>query len=143
MEWWLWVLIGLVLLLAEVLTPGGFFLFFFGCAAGLVGALVALGALPEFWQQGAVASVASVVAIALFRQPLKERFTPPSPGVPVDSMIGEVAIASGDIAPGGTGKVEMRGTAWNARNIGPAPLASGQRCRVELVDGLTLLIRAE
>ena len=30
MAWWIWVLGGLVLLVAEVTTPGGFFAVFFG-----------------------------------------------------------------------------------------------------------------
>ena len=30
MEWWIWVVLGLALLLGEILTPGGFYLLFFG-----------------------------------------------------------------------------------------------------------------
>jgi inner membrane protein len=41
------------------------------------------------------------------------------------------------------GKAEMRGTAWNTRNIGDQPLARGQRCRVERVEGLMIFVRAE
>ena len=33
MAWWIWVLGGLVLLLGEVVTPGGFFVIFFGAGA--------------------------------------------------------------------------------------------------------------
>jgi membrane protein implicated in regulation of membrane protease activity len=43
MAWWIWVLGGLVLLVAEVTTPGGFFAIFFGAGAILVGVLKALG----------------------------------------------------------------------------------------------------
>ena len=38
MIWWQWALLGLVLAAAEILTPGGFFVIFFGLA-GLVIAL--------------------------------------------------------------------------------------------------------
>jgi inner membrane protein len=41
------------------------------------------------------------------------------------------------------GKAEMRGTSWNTRNIGDQPLARGQRCRVERVEGLMIFVRAE
>jgi membrane protein implicated in regulation of membrane protease activity len=34
MSWWLWVLAGLALLGAELLAPGGFFVFFFGSGNG-------------------------------------------------------------------------------------------------------------
>jgi inner membrane protein len=39
------------------------------------------------------------------------------------------------------GKVELRGSSWSAQNVSPSPLTSGQRCRVEKVDGLMLLVR--
>jgi membrane protein implicated in regulation of membrane protease activity len=48
-----------------------------------------------------------------------------------------------EIPSNGIGKAEMRGTSWNARNIGDKPLARGERCRVERVDGLTLVVRHE
>ena len=41
------------------------------------------------------------------------------------------------------GKAEMRGTSWTARNIGEKPLARGERCTVERIEGLTIFIRAE
>src|SRR3972149_5155851 len=42
MPWWIWVLAGLGLLIAEVASPGGFFAVFFGVAAILVGVVKAL-----------------------------------------------------------------------------------------------------
>jgi hypothetical protein len=38
MAWWLWALVGLVLVGVEVVTPGGFFVIFFGVAALVVAA---------------------------------------------------------------------------------------------------------
>src|SRR4029078_2204269 len=37
--WWQWLLFGLVLMVAELATPGGFYLLFFGVAAVIVGLL--------------------------------------------------------------------------------------------------------
>jgi membrane protein implicated in regulation of membrane protease activity len=39
------------------------------------------------------------------------------------------------------GKAELRGSTWNARNVGETPITEDQRCRVESVDGLTLSVR--
>jgi membrane protein implicated in regulation of membrane protease activity len=61
----------------------------------------------------------------------------------VDTLVGEVATVIENIQAGSVGKAELRGTSWNARNMGSQDLARGQRCRVESVDGLTLFIRAE
>ena len=41
--WWQWLVFGLVLMLAELLSPGGFYIIFFGIAAVVVGLLVGLG----------------------------------------------------------------------------------------------------
>jgi inner membrane protein len=39
MAWWIWIVLGLVLLLGEMLTPGGFYILFFGIGAIIVGIL--------------------------------------------------------------------------------------------------------
>jgi len=51
MYWWLWLVAGLVLLGLEVLTPGGFYVLFFGIGALVVGTLVGLGAAGPVWFQ--------------------------------------------------------------------------------------------
>ena len=43
MEWWMWAVLGLALLMLEMATPGGFYFIFFGASAFLVGALDLLG----------------------------------------------------------------------------------------------------
>jgi hypothetical protein len=142
MPWWIWVLGGLVLLVAEVTTPGGFFVIFFGAGAILVGVLKALGWAGPPWAEWAVFSALSLVSLALFRKPLMRRFHLSS-GKAVDRMEGETAIVTEDVAPGGVGKAEMRGASWTARTAGAEALARGRRCRVERVEGLTLWLKAE
>jgi membrane protein implicated in regulation of membrane protease activity len=143
MAWWIWVLGGLVLLVAEVATPGGFFAVFFAAGAILVGALKALGWDGPAWADWAVFTVLSLVALGLFRKPLMRRFNLSGGKKTVDRMEGERALVTEDVAPGGVGKAEMRGTPWTARTGGESVLAKGQRCRVERVEGLTLWLRAE
>jgi membrane protein implicated in regulation of membrane protease activity len=64
------------------------------------------------------------------------------PSGKVDSLLGEIATLSKPLHPGEFGQAELRGTTWNVRNISGAPIAAGQRCIVEQVDGLTLNVRA-
>jgi membrane protein implicated in regulation of membrane protease activity len=142
MDWWIWVLGGLVLLLAEILTPGGFFVVFFGAGAILVGALKAVGWAGPAWAEWLAFTVLSVAALVLFREPLMRRFRLEQ-GKPVDRLEGETALVTEAVAPGGVGKAEMRGASWTARSSGAVALARGQRCRVERVEGLTLWLRAE
>ncbi len=142
MAWWIWVLGGLVLLVLEVATPGGFFAVFFAAGAILVGGLKALGWEGPAGADWLVFTVLSVASLAFFRKPLMRRFSLSS-GRPVDRMEGERALVTEQVAPGGVGKAEMRGASWTARTAGDATLGAGCRCRVERVEGLTLWLRAE
>lgn len=141
MAWWMWLLLGLILLLVELITPGGFFFVFFGAGAIAVGLLAAAGLSGPVWMQWLLFSAVSVVALAVFRKPLLQRMRQRQPTHEVDQLIGQTAITACAIDAGGFGKAELRGASWNARNAGDTALAAGQRCRVIDVDGLTLLIR--
>ncbi|HEU5193835.1 MAG TPA: NfeD family protein [Methylomirabilota bacterium] len=143
MDWWIWVLAGLGLLALEMMTPGGFYVMFFGAGALVVGVLVALGAVQPQWLQWLLFSVVSVLSLILFRGRLVAWSHTGGTAPVVDSLLGEVATPMEDIAPDALGKAELRGTAWSARNVDARPLAKGQRGRVVRVDGLTLDIRAE
>ena len=142
MEWWIWVVAGFVLLALELASPGGFYLFFFGCAALAVGLLAAPGWAQPLWLQGVLFSGLSVAAVLLFR-PLLVRQLRSGASDAVDDLVGERALACEKIAANGFGRAELRGTKWNARNIGETAVGPGQSCSVEHVDGLTLWIRAE
>lgn len=143
MIWWAWVVLGLLLLVLEMAVPG-LFLLFFGVAGLVVGILTYLGLAGPEWLQWLMFSVISVVSLLLFREPLMRKLGQrEAPARDVDTMIGEVAIASGDIPIDGTGKAEMRGASWNVRNTAEQIVTRGQRCRVIAVDGLQLLIKPE
>jgi membrane protein implicated in regulation of membrane protease activity len=142
MTWWYWLFLGLVLAGAEIASPGGFYLLFFGIAALVVGALAGLDLVRTEWLQWLLFSGLAVVSLVLLRSPLL-RITAGTPDRSVDSMIGETAVLLGELAPGHTGKAELRGTTWSARNDGPSLLAKDQRAIVTRVDGLTLWVKAE
>jgi membrane protein implicated in regulation of membrane protease activity len=140
MEWWIWLLVGLLLLLTEVLTPGGFYFLFFGIGALATGVLAGFDVAGPVWAQWLVFSGISVVSLLLLRPHLIKMMGSPS-AHEVDSLVGETCVAVDDIPANGFGKAEMRGTAWNARNVGQRALARGERCKVERVEGLLLWIR--
>jgi inner membrane protein len=140
LSWWLWMLIGLAFLAGELLTPGGFFLVFFGVSAGLVGVLALFG-LQSPALQGLVFAVVTVVALLFFRKPLLAKFRKLSPEHTVDALSQGEALALQEIAPQATGQVELRGTVWSATNVSDMPILKSQRCHVEQAQGLTLLVR--
>jgi membrane protein implicated in regulation of membrane protease activity len=144
MIWWYWMLVGLVLLGAEMVTPGGFYILFFGLAALAVGTLAGVGLVQAEWLQWLLFSGIAILSLLVFRGPLLAWIKTHDKEMPnVDSMAGECAIPLEDLAPGGTGKAELRGTMWTAHNAGSALLKKNQRCKVQRVEGLTLWIKPE
>ena len=144
MSWWVWALAGLGLLGVEVLTPGGFFVLFFGLGALVVALLVAAGLAGSPSTQWLLFSVLSVVSLVAFRRRLIAFFSAgEGRSVGVETLIGDTAVLLEDVAPGAPGKAELRGTAWTVRSPDGRALARGQRVRVQRVEGLTLWVLPE
>ena len=143
MVWWLWMVLGIALLALEAATPGGLFALFFGLSAILVGVLTVAGWAGSVSTQWLLFSAISVAFLLLLRQPLRARLNLSGNQKPVDSFVGESAVVLEELPAGGLGKVELRGSSWSGRNAGQAPLAKGQRCRVERIEGLTVWVKPE
>ena len=138
------MLLGIVLLGVEMVTPGGFYILFFGLAALIIGGLSGLGFAQAEWLQWLLFSGLSILSLLIFRGPLLAWIKTRDKQMPVvDSMVGESAILLEDLAPGGIGKAELHGTTWTVHNSGQALVKKNQRCRVERVEGLALWIAAE
>jgi membrane protein implicated in regulation of membrane protease activity len=142
MEWWMWLAAGLALVVAELATPGGFVIIFFGIAALVVGVLGLLGVVNSTPFQLLLFSVLSVGMLAVLRGRLQSKLRTPSAST-VDSLIGDLAIPQERLSPGVVGRVEVRGSSWSARNTSSVTLDAGQRARVAGVDGLTLAVVPE
>ena len=138
----MWLAAGLALVVAELATPGGFVIIFFGIAALVVGILGLLGVVSSAPLQFLLFSVLSVGSLALLRARLQSKLRTPGASN-VDSLIGDLAIPQERLSPGVVGKVEVRGSTWSARNTSSVTLDPGQRARVAAVDGLTLAVVPE
>ena len=141
--WWHWLVLGLLLMLGELVTPGGFYIIFFGIGAILVGLLAGADLAGPAWMQLLLFSISSVAFLAIFRARLLTwmQIDPQLP--PVDALVGQVAVATGRLDPGAIGKVELRGASWSARNVSDAVVGPGGRCLVLRVDGLMLDVTPE
>ena len=138
----MWLVGGLGLVVLELVTPSGFFIIFFGLAALTVGMLARAEVVEVWWQQWLLFSALSVVYLLVFRSRLQARFQNPPPSN-VDSFVGKLAVAQESLAPGVVGRVEVRGSAWSARNVSTSTLDLGQRCRIVSVEGLLLTVVPE
>ena len=141
--WWHWLVLGMFLVAAEIAAPGGFFIIFFGVAAVLIGLLAGVGMAGPIWVQLLLFSVLSVGSLWLFRSRLMAMFEQGGDPEPVDALVGQSCRALGDLTPKGSGQVELRGSAWAARNGSDVAIGRDARCRVVRVEGLTLHVEPD
>ena len=137
MSWWLWIVLGLALLVIEVTVDAAFWLLFIGIGAVLVGVGSLLGLTGPPAMQWLLFAGLSLVLLYLLRGRLRS-FVLQRKGGPVEAVVGEEAVAITAIAPGTSGKASLRGAEWDARNTGTIAIPEGARVRVSKVDQLVL-----
>jgi membrane protein implicated in regulation of membrane protease activity len=137
---WLWLIGGVVLLIAEVIAPG-FFLVFIGAAAiaaGLFTVLFDLGAGAQF----ALFALYAVLAVLIGRR-FYANASPASSNVllndPAKRLVGKVVTVVSAVDEH-NGRVRLGDGEWSARG---GPAAVGERVRITGVDGNCLKVEAE
>ena len=140
MPWWGWMVVGMLLLGAELLVVDAeFFLVFIGLSAALIGLADLMGIHMPVWAQYLSFAALSVLSMVLFRRKVYTmvRGNPPSLE---DALTGETIQLTEDLPPGATSRVEFRGTTWNVANKGNDVIRAGTRVTIDDVDGTTLNI---
>ena len=143
MTWWSWMVLGAVLLGAELFAiDAQFYLVFLGVSAALVGLAGLFGiAMPE-WAQWVAFAILSLVFFFSFRKSLYEKIRGGAIGFR-ENLLGDMVRVETDLAAGAEARIEYRGTKWTAKNIGSDTIAGGSKARVVKADGLTLHVEAE
>jgi len=139
MEWYSWIIFSVVLLVAELVTPGTFVSFFFAVGALLTGGLVYGNLVSAGWMEWLIFSGSAIFCYAFFH-PQNWGLTGGKPLTDRDTIIGETVTTKERIVPQTIGKVTYRGALWSARNIGPSTIEPDSPSMVTGVKGLTLEI---
>jgi inner membrane protein len=138
----LWFIIGLALFLLELVVPG-FIIFFFGFGAWIT-ALLCIIANPGTNLQIIIFALASVLSLAIFRRMIQKKFFY-SKGNHTDSesvedeFTGKECKALTDFSPGEKGKVEFKGTTWNAES--KSDIKEGQYVIIIKKDSFSLIVK--
>ena len=143
MPWWGWMTGGIALLVLEMFfIDTGFYLVFLGLSSAAVGlCMLAAGGAPVS-VQWVLFGAFSLLSVLGFRRKLYERLHKPGPEVS-EGVTGEWGLASERIEPGATGRVELRGSPWSARNVGEKPIERGSRVQIVRTESLVLIVRPE
>jgi membrane protein implicated in regulation of membrane protease activity len=142
MPWWGWVITGTVLLGAEMFgISAEFYLVFLGAAAIVVGLLGAAGLVLPAWGQWLAFAFLAATTMVVFRRRLYRRFRDAGARVDERLELGSHIVVPTQLEPGGSCRVEYRGTTWTALNDDERPIAAGTRAVISAVSGFTLHLR--
>jgi membrane protein implicated in regulation of membrane protease activity len=129
---WLWMIGGVLLLIAEIIAPG-FFLVFIGAAAILAGAftlLFGLGLAPQL----ALFALYALLAVLVGRRVYSNRAPDSSDPLLNDRvarLVGKVVTVVADVDEH-HGRVRVGDSEWSARG---GPANTGEQVRITGVDG--------
>jgi membrane protein implicated in regulation of membrane protease activity len=140
MHWWAWIAVGAILLGSELtLVNAQFYLVFLGISALVVGVLEVSGVIAAVWLQWLIFAVLAVTSMVTFRRQIYERMRGALPTVK-GGPAGEIVTLPTVLPPGGTCRLEFRGSSWSALNGGKSVIEAGSTARIVRVDGLTLVV---
>ncbi|WP_395624215.1 NfeD family protein [Sphingomonas daechungensis] len=137
---WLWLIGGVILLIAEIIAPG-FFLVFIGAAAIATGAftlLFDLGTAPQLALFALYAVIAFMVGRKVYANQNVDS-TDPLLNDRSARLIGKVVTVIADVDEH-SGRVRVGDSEWSARG---GPGRPGERVRITGVDGNCLLVEPE
>ena len=142
MPWWGWMAIGALMLAAELGVSADFWLAVVGAAALGTSLLGLFGVDAPIWVQWLVFASLAVVLAVFVRGPAYERLMAKTEDLAPELLGERATVVGAPIAPGDTGKVELRGSTWRARNEGTQALEEGAVAQVDGVEGVMLRVRA-
>jgi membrane protein implicated in regulation of membrane protease activity len=138
---WLWLIGGVILLIAEVIAPG-FFLMFIGAAAVATGLLALLLPIGVAVQLALFAILALTIVRFGGRRAYASRYdhtSDPLLNDRVGRLLGRVVVVVQPVDTNG-GRVRVGDSDWSARG---GPAAIGDRVRIVDVDGNCLKVEPE
>lgn len=134
---WIWLAIGVVLLIGEVLIPG-VFLLWIGLAGLATGFVVAVASDISFEVQGMLFAIFSIVLVVVGRNIMKntpeESAEAPNLNKKGAAMVGKKYVLASAIV-NGEGRVAVGDTVWAATG---QDMPEGTRVIVDEVDGTKL-----
>ena len=137
--WWIWIIVGVLLIIGEIFTAG-FFLIWFGIAAIIAG-IIAFFELDVVWQ-GLAFVIISAILLAGTRR-LAERFTKKQPpGIGADRFINQTGIVLEEINNDkNTGRIRVQKDQWRAESLEGDIIAEGSKVLVVKIEGTRLVVK--
>lgn len=143
--WILWIIFGVILIIAEIFTPGFVLLWFgIGALAAAFAGLVGITSLPL---QFLIFAMVSTILTAASRTIFVNYFSREKAGTDLKSGVHALPGKTGIVVSSSRGAlnegaVKVFGSTWTAYPVeGEEPLEAGERVAVERVQGASIYVR--
>ncbi|WP_428663665.1 NfeD family protein [Runella sp.] len=135
----IWVIVGVAMLIAELLSVS--FVFLFLSVGAFATALLSwMGIIPAVNSQLFSFSVISVLSMLALRKPLQQFSRRKNKTLEYSEYVGDKATVVQTIPSDGEGKVFYRGTEWIALTRKGHPIAMGSSVVIKQLDGIKLIV---
>lgn len=135
----IWLIVGLIMLLAELVSVLLVFVFF--AIGALVTALLAsVGVLTSIESQLLAFSVISLISLIVLRKQAKTLLNSRRKHPEYNEFVGETALVIRDIPSGGLGKIYYRGAEWKAESLLNTVIIAGSKVVIRRTDGIILVV---
>ncbi|HWS88000.1 MAG TPA: NfeD family protein [Pyrinomonadaceae bacterium] len=142
--WILWTILGVVLVIAEVFTPGFVLLWFgVGALAAALAAFLGAGLAAQFILFIAVSAALTALSRTIFVNYFTARDEPDGLRTGAAALPGQVGtVVSSSQGALNEGAVKVFGSVWTAYPAeGESPLEAGDRVVVERLQGASIYVR--
>ncbi|MBX3017134.1 MAG: NfeD family protein [Bdellovibrionaceae bacterium] len=138
-QFWIWLILGLALIGAELLS-GAFVILFFGVGA-LITAVTVIVTIIPLALQILIFGVSSLALLMIFRKRFIKTVSEEEKKRSLSADVDTQLILSESLAPGAEAMVAYQGTHWTAVNLENEELKQGTRVRIERTEGIKIFVR--
>jgi membrane protein implicated in regulation of membrane protease activity len=135
----IWLIVGLIMLLAELVSVLLVFVFF-AIGALLTALLASIGVLSSLEMQVIAFSVISLLSLLVLRKHARRLLDSRGKQHEYNEFVGETALVIRDIPAGGQGKIYYRGAEWKAISVSNSAISAGSKVVISRTDGIILVV---
>jgi inner membrane protein len=135
----IWLIVGLIMLVAELLSVFLVFVFF-AVGACVTALLAATGVLTSPEWQMVVFCIVSLLALIVFRKNARRLLDSRGKSFEYNEFVGETALVVKDIPNLGEGKIYYRGAEWKAVSQHRSEIVAGSKVVITRTDGIVLVV---
>jgi membrane protein implicated in regulation of membrane protease activity len=138
---YIWAIIGIILIIADLLTLT-FFLIFLGVGALVTSVFTVMGVTTGINSQLICFAVSSLITMVLFRGLVKKMFGKKEGKSDYAELVGQKGYVADTIPAGHEGKVSYRGSVWIAFSDCSEDIPAGTLVTIESIDGIKLKVKS-